>query len=425
MNKQEIKLPVVASEDEAGQPGSGEAGRRETGNAEASGNVLGEAPPKASAKAPGSASAEWWPSKGGQLLRGLLAGALAVLIVLGAAVFLLFATSPQEGGIALTAADAQLASDTLYVPPTEPVIDYAALFVSPDPFARLRYDEAAGLTLIGAATADALSAQAREALLAETAAIEQSGHTVGYVLYDLTTGLGLAYNSDSAFYSASAIKGPYVASLVAAQPEVFIAEEAALLSVVANSDNTAYVELLTRYSSDCLRQWYINSDTELTDWNSWYPYITARDMARLWVSNQRFFTGDAPYAAELATFYTQPNNSVINAELGWRSVTFTKGGWWYPGADPGVTTGGDAGTTQTMDEAIAAAGTAYDTVSSANDAGIVVAGEDGSRPYILVVLSDYPASLTSLSGLVNCLDAAHEELAAFDLGLLYHRDTGQ
>ncbi|MDR1359082.1 MAG: hypothetical protein LBJ48_07020, partial [Coriobacteriales bacterium] len=49
------------------------------------------------------------------------------------------------------------------------------------------------------------------------------------------------------------------------------------------------------------------------------------------------------------------------------------------------------------------------------DAGIVVAGEDGSRPYLLVLTSNMPGTLERLAPLVNALDTAHEELISLSI----------
>ena len=41
----------------------------------------------------------------------------------------------------------------------------------------------------------------------------------GFMLYDLNSGGGISYHADEMYYSASAIKGPYVAWLVEDYPQ--------------------------------------------------------------------------------------------------------------------------------------------------------------------------------------------------------------
>jgi hypothetical protein len=245
--------------------------------------------------------------------------------------------------------------------------------------------------------------------------------------------MGLAYNSDERFYSASAMKGPYAASLISAQPELFDENCHLLESILVNSNNEAYETLARAYGVDYLRDWFLQADTESPSSYPAYTDISARDMARVWARNQQFFTSGEPHADALAALYTRPNRSVIKAQLGSRYSTYSKGGWYYPGADvnlgiyddededtkgDGESTAGDdtdgggeaGGEAPGETDNPSTPQTEDDPDPGAVDAGIVVAGEDGSRPYLLVLTSNMPGTLERFAPLVNALDTAHEEL---------------
>jgi hypothetical protein len=326
-------------------------------------------------------------------------------------------------------------SDTLAPPVEEPAPEPEPEFVftSPDVYASLRYEQGDGVTMIGAVTSQILSSSTLDALMEGVDVLEVQGYSLGFVMYDLHTGMGLAYNSDERFYSASAMKGPYAASLISARPEVFDEDYHLLESILVYSDNEAYETLTRTQGVDCLRGWFLQADTESPNNYPAYTDISARDLARVWARSQQFFTSGEPHAEALAELYTHPNRSVIKAQLGSRYPTYSKGGWYYPGAEvdlgiyddededangDGEGSGDDGaseGARADEDSPGGAEGsgnsqTDNDPGPGAVDAGIVVAGEDGSRPYLLVLTSNMPGTLERLASLVDALDTAHEEL---------------
>ncbi|MDR2108779.1 MAG: hypothetical protein LBP28_04900 [Coriobacteriales bacterium] len=349
------------------------------------------------------------------------------------------------------------------VEPADHSMDYASLFTTPEPYERLGYPAGDGLIFIGLATQSALSSQGIDAINAAVAGIEAYGNSVGFVLYDLSTGMGLAYRSDEEFYSASSIKGLYAAAVVAADPNSFEADYPLWEALLVYSNNQAYETLVARYKMQPLRDWFVEADTSLEDSNPMYPSISARDLARLWLRNQEFFTSGAAHAEELAQLYTRPNHSAIHEQLGWAYTTYSKAGWFYPGAmedeaqaraateAAGATSAGDgqaatasaggadgavaadatsdaAGAADAQGEAAAApasqpsAPVIYLSADPCSvDAGLVMAGE---RPYLLALTSDIPGALTRLTPLVAALDAAHDELAVYDLGSIVRIEQG-
>jgi hypothetical protein len=361
--------------------------------------------------------------------------ALAAAVAVALAITLMALAGPWANvglaGLANVDADSLgfALSDTPMPPVEEPQPEPEIVFASPDAYESLRYEQGDGVTMIGAATSQILSSSTLDALLEEANVLESQGYSLGFVMYDLYTGMGLAYNSDERFYSASAMKGPYAASLISAHPELFDENYHLLESALVYSNNEAYETLTRAHGVDCLRDWFLQADTESPNNYPAYTDISARDMARVWVRNQQFFTSGESRADELAALYTRPNRSVIKAQLGSWYPTYSKGGWYYPGAEvdlgiydnededangngegaggDGANEGGGAGGGTDSPGATQADS---DPGPGAVDAGVVVAGKDGSRPYLLVLTSNMPGTLERFAPLVNALDVAHEEL---------------
>ena len=203
-----------------------------------------------------------------------------------------------------------------------------------------------------------------------------NGNDFSFLLADLTDNKGIAYNIDEDFYSASSIKGPYVASLVASDPDILSdnQESSEIENILLYSDNTCYVRMLNTYGFTPLMDWSdeAGADLEITAYD--YTYYSARTLAKLWIRNYEYFTSDTT-GKQLAEEFEQPETSSIHETLGDMYTTQSKAGWI---ADPDC--------------------------SSTCDAGIVYAD---NGPYVLVVMSDLPASLESLDPLVTLLDQLH------------------
>lgn len=203
-----------------------------------------------------------------------------------------------------------------------------------------------------------------------------NGNDFSFLLADLTDNKGIAYNIDEDFYSASSIKGSYVASLVASDPDILSdnQESSEIENILLYSDNTCYERMVNTYGFTPLMDWSdeAGADLEITAYD--YTYYSARTLAKLWIRNYEYFTSDTT-GKQLAEEFEQPETSSIHETLGDMYTTQSKAGWI---ADPDC--------------------------NSACDAGIVYAD---NGPYVLVVMSDLPASLESLDPLVTLLDQLH------------------
>ena len=110
-------------------------------------------------------------------------------------------------------------------------------------------EDPAGIVVSDASTANDKIVPLRHA----TDAIEDAGYKVGYVLLDVNTGATISYNADAAFYSASSLKGPYVAALARYGLGDGIESLSGLVSAtIEQSDNVAYAILRGNNGNDVM-----------------------------------------------------------------------------------------------------------------------------------------------------------------------------
>ena len=215
------------------------------------------------------------------------------------------------------------------------------------------------------------------------AGFDDEDYTVGFVMMDITTGYGVAYNVDEEFYSASSIKGVYCTSLIAEHPEAMTTYADVLSGMISYSGNEEYLSIRMEYWDDPIEHWSQAAGMEASLVTEWYPYYSAKTLAKLWLKNYEFFENRNEITEEVSTWYEATLNSAIHKNLGQSHQVFSKGGW-------------------IADE--------EEGFFSAIDAGIVYAGEGGSKPYVLVVMSDAPGSVAMLDPLVVVLNDIHDSM---------------
>ena len=218
-------------------------------------------------------------------------------------------------------------------------------------------------------------------LQAAVDSINSNGYNVGFIVVDLTTGKGVSYNADQSFYSASAIKGPYVASLAALEPSSVAEWQWAMENTIEISDNESYEYLRYAFGPEPMSTWCSEAGVSTNIADEYYPELSTRDLAKLWLRNYNYFASDDPNSSLVQSWYTSSWNSVINENLGSLYYMNTKAGWIDP------------------DD--------IEDFSAANDAGIVWAYD---RPYLVVIMSDSPGDLRVLDSLVVAIDNAHTEM---------------
>ncbi|MBR6484182.1 MAG: serine hydrolase [Clostridiales bacterium] len=214
---------------------------------------------------------------------------------------------------------------------------------------------------------------------AAIAELDESGYDVGFVLIDLRTGKGIAYNPDQGFYTASSIKGPYAASFCFYNPDKVESWENTIQNMLINSDNDAYTSLNGAYGREYIKQWCEEAGVDPAPCNYKYPYLSSRDMSLLWLQNYKFFMTD-PTGQEVCEWFQEPTYSLIREVVGEMYITQSKAGWLVDEEPRHRTT---------------------------CDSGIVYA-DNGT--YIVSITSDVASTIDPLIPLMEALNAAHDEM---------------
>ena len=234
-----------------------------------------------------------------------------------------------------------------------------------------------GLTGEDLSVTEAIEAE----ILTAIDAFSTEGYSTGFLLYDLNTGGGISYHADEVYYSASAVKGPYVAWIVQAYPEAADALYSTIENTIQWSGNETYETLLALYGCTEFNNWASDIGCQnIAITGEWYPSINAREFTMLWNSVYEYFISES-CNTDIREFYNGTLLSAIYETLGEQYTVYSKAGWIGEGQ-----------------------GTYYNVQ---NDAGIVMKGEN---PYVIVVLSDAYGRLDLLDSLVAALDAAHTDL---------------
>lgn len=221
------------------------------------------------------------------------------------------------------------------------------------------------------------------------ASINTEGYSAAFLLYDINTGGGISYCPDDEYYSASAIKGPYVGWLVQTYPGTAVDMYSTISNAISWSSNSDYFTLINTYGKDGFNSWTAelgSPEIQLSDGS--YGPITARGFTRLWLNMYDYFMSGDDNSDTIRDLYINTEESTISETLASKYTVYSKAGWIADGDEE------------------------YYNVQ--NDAGIVM--KDG-HPYVLVILSDAYERFDLLDPLVNCLDQSHSGM----IGLGYER----
>ena len=221
-----------------------------------------------------------------------------------------------------------------------------------------------------------LSDPLRERLESAIASAREKEKSLGFILVDIRTGQGIAYNPDERYYGASTIKAPYIASVVFSDPSSVDKNGPLMQSALKQSSNYAYTVLRQTYGPGPMQIWAGRAGISDADLQySLFPWCSARDLAKLWLVNYAWFESGG-IAGTVASWMEDPNLSAIRPVLGNKYTIRSKAGW-----------------KASFEHCF-------------NDAGIIYA-ENG--PYILAIMTDYDGGGESrLSQLVEVLDDCHQ-----------------
>lgn len=210
-------------------------------------------------------------------------------------------------------------------------------------------------------------------------AYECRGVPVGFIMMDLETGSGVSYNIDQQFYSASTIKGPYVAALNRYYPWLLDSWSGTMYDTISVSSNEAYADLRNAFGSDPLKDLIDNTHAWGFDYSTHYVNYSVRDLAKLWTGMSDYFLGEEANAWWCRSVYG--SNAAITSRpiLSERGPVYAKSGW-------------------------------VDGDTTVHNEGCLVM--NNGRPYLMVVMtnqSHYDSSF--MANLMRALDQAHADLA--------------
>lgn len=211
----------------------------------------------------------------------------------------------------------------------------------------------------------------------------KADYKITYVMIDLSTGEGITCGSKNRMYSASCLKGPYVAALNKYRAGSVKKHKGLERQTIIMSNNITYAKLHSMYGSSPMKNMKKYSEVTSFASRSKYAYLPTRDLGKLWIGTYWYFyrnkNSNSDYCRSL---YTHGYNSFIYKAMKGKKKVHAKPGW-YPGCGYNVQ----------------------------NDAGIIMAKVDGSsRPYMIAVMTSACGRYSSLKTLVRKIDAVHTDM---------------
>ena len=212
--------------------------------------------------------------------------------------------------------------------------------------------------------------------------VEESGRSIGVLIYDLGTKEEVSYAADERFYPASSVKGPYVISVFEEMVDsgLITTSEVAHLAepTIVKSDNDTYRAMRNLCGSQVFADWAVScgaieqgSEDYRQFSNLYYPIMSPRQMAQMWQHAFVYLSSESDSAEELLELFERREESPMRAGLADEDLTITKAGW-YPSDS----------------------GEEYEATA---EAGIVF--EDGYA-YVVVIMTNIPDNLARLEELV-------------------------
>lgn len=213
-----------------------------------------------------------------------------------------------------------------------------------------------GFTLAGegANYMPTLSEDGQAQIQSALAPFAQNDYDLGFMIMDLQTGSGYAYNVDQQVYGASSFKGPVLiyGCQEALEPGILSIStvDDAASNAIIYSDNNSYYRmraLFEEYSETSLANWLqgMSIDADVSEDTS-FPHYTARDSAKLWMDAYLYFTAadsDPEIVAWAQNLMSSTQVSMLRAGVDPTFALVTDGGnVYYQGAATQNATDGSA-----------------------------------------------------------------------------------
>ena len=197
------------------------------------------------------------------------------------------------------------------------------------------------------------------------------GYDVGLVVMNMNSLSGFSYNADGRIYSASTIKGPYVASLVKSDNSLLEKEKVRIEATLIRSSNYDYESLRDAYGDECFIDFLSSTGSDFQiDTTRNYQYLTPRALANLWAESYVFFESGET-GERLGGLFENPVVSPIKNVFSDNFTTRTKAGW-----------------------------VEKNSIRITNDAGIVYT-DNGD--YLIVIMTTAPINFTMVENMAQAI----------------------
>ena len=265
----------------------------------------------------------------------------------------------------------------------------------------------------GSDSGTALSTEAEAAIEAALEPYEANGVPAGFLLLDCTTGLGIACNIDEVIYGASSFKAPYAAYVCQEHIETGLVElgtyldyytqsatgsyrisgystlEGILSDTIVYSSNGAFGSLREAFDGAVFDTWLEAQGVDIDESDgSWFPSLTVRDAAALWMNVRNYLDTETDTASLLSGLLASTETSFIRdalADVDGATVR-DKAGWYADGSS-----------------------SAYNSVC---DSGIVSVGESDYLLCIMTGAAWSDESVDDFEDLAAAVFAARSDLTA-------------
>lgn len=184
----------------------------------------------------------------------------------------------------------------------------------------------AGFTLAneGQNYVPALSEEGANSIQSALSPFTENEYDIGFLMMDLQTGSGYAYNIDQEVYGASSFKGPVLiyGCQEALEPGILSIDTVndSASNAITYSDNRSYYNmraLFEEYSEISLTSWLanMNIDSDVESDTS-FPHYSARESAKLWMNAYLYFTSsesDSEIVSWAQDLFSQTEVSMLRA----------------------------------------------------------------------------------------------------------------
>lgn len=224
-------------------------------------------------------------------------------------------------------------------------------------------------------SSDGFCSTENKELLTIIDSFHEEERSLSFILLDLYSENIFCLNPEASYYSASTIKGPYVAALNKFSPEIVSDNTKDLMkNTIMWSSNEDFETLHFLYGNDALYEMtaYTDVSESIIDKYNWYPYLTPKELTKLWIGIYWYFFEDTNENSKWCqTLYTDSVESFIGSALSKDYTVYSKPGWYIDWEDV-----------------------------SRNDAGILLTDD---HAYILTIMSDAFDSYEELEELAAIL----------------------